>query len=387
MNKNILLRGCPVCQNIERAELLHTQEFTLSNNHLLPEKYDVIACGRCGFVYADTSANQDAYDKYYAEMSKYDMNYTCADSLLYIDRAKWINTFICNRTDSIIDIGCGNGQLLLELQKLGLSDLTGLDPSEKCVSDLKKKGINGITSSIFSISTSRKYDCAILSGVLEHIYDVGKIMETMKQLLKQRGFLFVCVPDASRYQDYDSIPFDYFNIEHINHFDETSLINLGFFHGLRVVNFFKTTIKLPQMEQPVIFCAYCNGDKTAMDWRNYSKKMVLKYIAHTRKNQTANIIIDKLAKSGEEIVIWGAGNYTNRLLAASNLSKCNIVMLVDNDKHKQGTSINGKPICSPNDLLNVRNAPTIIIAAVVFHNEIIAEIKRMGLPNKVIVLK
>jgi FlaA1/EpsC-like NDP-sugar epimerase len=115
--------------------------------------------------------------------------------------------------------------------------------------------------------------------------------------------------------------------------------------------------------------------------------MVLEYIAHTQKNQAANLIIDKLAESGEEIVIWGAGNYTNRLLVASNLSKCNIVMLVDNDKHKQGTDINGKPIYAPNKLLNMRNNPTIIIAAAVLHNEIIAEIKRMELPNKVIVLK
>ena len=205
MGKNSLHRACPVCQNIG-AELLRTQKFALPDNHPLPEKYDVVVCNRCGFVYADTTVNQDAYDKYYAELLKYDMNYTCADSLLYIDRAAWINMFIRSRTDSIIDVGCGNGQLLLELQNLGLLDLTGLDPSEKCVSVLKEKGIHGISGSIFSISTSKKYDCAILSGVLEHIYNVGKIMETMNQLLKHCGLLFVCVPDASRYQDYDTVP-------------------------------------------------------------------------------------------------------------------------------------------------------------------------------------
>ena len=387
MNKNILLRGCPVCQNIERAELLHTQKFTLSDNHLLPKKYDVIACGRCGFVYADTSANQDAYDKYYAEMSKYDMNYTCADSLLYIDRAKWINTFICNRTDSIIDIGCGNGQSLLELQKLGLSDLTGLDPSEKCVSDLKKKGINGITSSIFSISTSRKYDCAILSGVLEHIYDVGKIMETMKQLLKQRGLLFVCVPDASRYQDYDSIPFDYFNIEHINHFDETSLLNLGLQHGFSTISFLKTTITLSQTTQPMVFCVYENDEKSATDWQSYSRNCVADYITHTRKNVVINDIINQLIETKEEIIVWGAGNYTSRLLANAGLDKCNIIMIVDNDKHKQGSMISGKIVYSPNVIREMKKMPAILIGAAVFDDEIATEIKRMGLSNRVIVLK
>ena len=386
MRENSLQRPCPICRNAT-GELLHTQKFILPDNHILPSKYDVVTCENCGFIFADTTANQETYDRYYSEMSKYDMAYVNSDTLLFIERAAWINTLVHNKATSIIDVGCGNGQLLLELRKLGFSNLTALDPSPKCIEDIQQQGINGIAGSIFDITSSIRYDAIVLSGVLEHICDVAKIIQTIKSLAKPDGLLLICVPDASRYQDYDTVSFDYFNIEHINHFDETSLINLGFFHGLRVVNFFKTTIKLPQVEQPVIFCAYCNDDKTATDWRNYSKKMVLEYIAHTRKNQTANIIIDKLAKSGEEIVIWGAGNYTNRLLAASNLSKCNIVMLVDNDKHKQGTSINGKPICSPNDLLNVRNAPTIIIAAVVFHNEIIAEIKRMGLPNKVIVLK
>ena len=278
MNKNKLMRACPVCQNVVGAELLHTQKFALPDNHPLPGKYDVVACDRCGFVYADTPANQETYDKYYAEMSKYDMNYTCGETLLHIDRAAWINTFIRNRTDSIIDIGCGNGQLLLELQKIGLSDLNGLDPSEKCVSDLKGKGINGITSSIFSVSTSKKYDCAILSGVLEHIYDVRKIMETMKQLLKHSGLLFVCVPDASRYQDYDSVPFDYFNIEHINHFDETSLINLGLQHGFSTIGFLKTTITLSQTTQPVIFCVYENKGKPAANGQSYSRNGVVDYV-------------------------------------------------------------------------------------------------------------
>ena len=386
MRENSLQRPCPICRNAT-GELLHAQKFILSDNHILPSKYDVVACENCGLIFADTGANQIIYDRYYSEMSKYETAYVNNETSLFIERAAWIGTLIHNKDASIIDVGCGNGQLLLELRKLGFFNLTALDPSPKCIEDIRQQGINGVVGSVFDITSSIRYDAIVLSGVLEHICDVARIMQTLKSLVKSDGLLLIFVPDASRYQDYDTIPFDYFNIEHINHFNETSLINLGFFHGLRVTNFIKTTIRLSQVEQPVIFCAYSNCDKTATDWRNYSKKMVLEYIAHTQKNQAANLIIDKLAESGEEIVIWGAGNYTNRLLVASNLSKCNIVMLVDNDKHKQGTDINGKPIYAPNKLLNMRNNPTIIIAAAVLHNEIIAEIKRMELPNKVIVLK
>src|SRR3972149_1451522 len=301
MGTNGLQRACPVCQNVIGAEVLHTQQFALPDNYPLPGKYDVVACGKCGFVYADTPANQDDYDKYYGEMSKYDMNYTCADSLLYVDRAAWINSFIRNRSDSIIDIGCGNGQLLLELQKLGLSDLTGLDPSEKCISDLKEKGINVITSSIFSVSAGRKYDCAILSGVLEHIYGVKEIMETMKQLIKPCGQLFVCVPDASRYRDYDLVPFDYFNVEHINHFDETSLLDLGLRHGFSMTGFLKTTIRLSKTTQPAIFSVYENKGNPVANRQSYSRNCVAEYVGQTQENAKLNPIIDRLIETQEEI--------------------------------------------------------------------------------------
>ena len=386
MNKTNLQRPCPVCRNAT-GELLHTQKFVLPDNHILPSQYDVVACENCGFVFADTPATQDTYDKYYAEMSKYDMTYINNDSLLFIERASWISTLLHDKTASVIDVGCGNGQLLLELRKLGFSNLTALDPSSKCIDAIRQQGINAIVGSIFDITPSIQYNAIILSGVLEHICDIAKIMQTFKSLAKPGGLLLVCVPDASRYQDYDAVPYDYFNIEHINHFDETSLINLGFFHGSRVVNLLKTTISLPQMKQPVIFCAYSNEGKSSADWRNYSKKMILEYLDHTQKDQTVNHIIDMLAESGEEIVIWGVGNYTNRLLASSNLGKCNIVMLVDKDKHKQGSIVAGKTVFLPNALLDVRNNPAILVAAAVFHEEIIAEIRRMGLPNKVIVLK
>ena len=59
MSKKDLQRACPVCQNAKRGEVLHTQKFILSENHILPKEYNVVACSKCGFVYVDTSTNQD----------------------------------------------------------------------------------------------------------------------------------------------------------------------------------------------------------------------------------------------------------------------------------------------------------------------------------------
>lgn len=394
MSRKDSQRVCPICCSAERGETLHAQQFTLPNNHILSDKYDVVACNQCGFVYADTSSSQAIYDKYYAEMSMYEVSCVSNDNSLYARRAEWINAFFSDNNTSFIDVGCGNGRLLMELQKLNYSNLTALDPSKKCIEVIRNRGINGIVSSVFNVPKTKHYDCVILSGVLEHIYDVSKVMQTVKMLTKPNGLIFVCVPDASRYQYHDAVPFDYFNVEHINHFDEISLINLGFFHGLSAVSFLKT-LHAPstatssaslRVKQPIIFCMYQNKTNEINNWKSYSKQSVVSYISQTQTKKNAYHIIDEFVRSGDEIIVWGVGNYASRLLATSSLNKCNIVMFVDNDAHKQGTNINGKVICAPNAILTMRHKPIIAIAAV-FYDEIILEIKRRGIRNKVVVLR
>ncbi len=386
-NKKYPNRACPICQNKENGRVLHTQKFILAENNVLPNEYDIVACNMCGFVYADSAASQAVYDRYYADMSKYEMNYIESDTSLFIDRAAWITTFINDKSASFIDIGCGNGYLLIELQKLGFSNLTGLDPSQKCIDALLGRGIKGIAGSIFNIPHSVCHDCIILSGVLEHIYDVDSLMKMLKTIVRPQGYIFVCVPDASSYHDFDHIPFDYFNIEHINHFDETSLLNLGLLHGLRVIGLLKATITLSKVVQPVIFCIYQNAGKEAVNWKNYSATSVSEYIVKTKQNDTAQTIINKLKESGEKIIVWGAGNYAYRLLATTDLSECDIVAFVDNDRHKQGSTIGGRIIHAPDIIQQIPDKPAIFIAVAVFSDEVLSEIEKLGIKNRVIVLR
>ena len=64
-------RACPVCLG-QQAEIVHHQPFVLPDGHPLGRGYDVVACDGCGFVYADTSVSQAAYDEYYTRLSKYE---------------------------------------------------------------------------------------------------------------------------------------------------------------------------------------------------------------------------------------------------------------------------------------------------------------------------
>lgn len=387
IEKKNLCRPCPVCQNALNGKVLHTQKFVLSDNHLLPKEYDLVSCDQCGTVYADTSVGQDVYDRYYAEISKYDMDHSRNDTLWYADAAVLLDAIILDKNASILEVGCGSGRLLFELKKIGFLNLTALDPSQKCIDMIQRQSIQGISSSIFEVPCTQSYDVVILQGVLEHIYDVFRLMQILTKLTKPNGIILLGVPDASRYQDYDTVPYDYLNIEHINHFDEASLINLGFIHGLSVFRLFQTTLTFAQTTQPVIFCVYKQGEKKAASWEGVTQKSVLNYLEKTSKNKMTDSIIDTLVKGQEEIIVWGAGNYTSRLLATSRLGECNIAMFVDKDANKQGTSIIGRPVYAPDAILKMKTTSKILVAAAVYDGEILGEIKKMGIDNKVVVLK
>ena len=387
--KKQLLRRCPICLNSSKGDVLHTQSFVLPEGHLLSDakKYDIVSCCKCGFVFADTPVKQKVYDKYYTEMSKYEMSYSDIDLKKYISQAKAIRSVMANKNAMVIDVGAGNGGLLLALKELGYKNLTALDPSEKCVEHIRKSGIRAEVGSVFQHQVKDKFDLVILSHVMEHLVDVDKAMSALVSMTGDAGVIYVEVPDASMYGENDVVPFYFFDTEHINHFDEVSLINLGFSHGLQVFHLGKNQLRVSETANyPVIHAAYKRGENIT-DWKKCSRQRILKYIARSKKEKSSNDIIDGLVENKEDILIWGAGNFTMRMLDNSNLSRCNIIGFIDKDPRKQGMKIVNKTVYHPKFVKKLSLDATIVICSAIFFEQILYELKAMKIKNKVVVLK
>jgi len=383
------LRPCPVCSGTQSAEILHRQSFILPQGHILEKarEYDLVSCNTCGFVYADTTLKQKTYNMYYEKMSKYETDYNEIDIGRYTEQAKKISGFLMDKKARIIDIGCGNGGLLLALKKIGYNNLTALDPSTKCIKSIKKQGIAGVIGSIFKNEVNARFDMVILSHVLEHIVDVNVAIKMLIPLLDENGRIYIEVPDASSYNENLVVPFYYFDTEHINHFEEVSLINVGLRNGLRVINIGKKQIDASQSTKyPAIYAVYKKASKTA-DWKNSAKNSVKDYIKLSFNEKTMKAIIDDLLKKKEEVVIWGAGNYVMRLLHDTGLEKCNIKYFIDKDPKKHGLKLMDIAIYGPEKLQGIQPEITIAICSAVFSGDIFKELKEMNLPNKIVVLK
>lgn len=391
-------RKCPICEALQ-SEVLYTQHFILPDNMFLPAFYDIVSCLKCGFVYADTYASQKDYDLFYTEMSKYENpeiasggNNTFWDKNRLLRVASDLNKYI-NKQSAILDIGCANGGLLAILGEQGFVNLIGLDPSHSCVSYIKNNyGIRAIQGGIFDDDFSditfmgENFDMIILSHVLEHIYDLRLALNLIVSKLKDKAYLYIETPDAANYYKYQNVPFYYFDSEHINHFDLKHLVMLFEANGFSVEWYTQKEFFVSEKTLYPAVALVLRYDKNKFNnidaKHECSAKMsVSKHIEQSIIGQSYNKI-DILAEQYEEVIVWGAGQYTYRLLENSRLGDCNIIAFIDNDKSKQGMTIKGVNVYSPEYLKE--NRCTVLVCAALHTCEIVRQIKDMGIKRKIL---
>lgn len=392
----IAQRKCPICGEV-LADVLYTQRFSLPNNMLLPTVYDVVACSKCEFVYADTSASQEDYDLFYTEMSKYEEpeiasggGNTPWDRVRLTRVANDLAGYI-DKSSAILDIGCANGGLLSILQERGFNNLTGLEQSMECVNYIKKgRGIRVIQGGIFNKQfeemgfMEEKFDLVILSHVLEHICDFQSALDFIDGKLKENALLYIETPDAASYSRYPKVPFYYFDCEHINHFDLQHLKMLFETKGYSVQCYAQKEFPVSEdMLYPAAALLLKKKHKYKeidLIHKDTAKISVLKHIEQSIVEQNSDNI-NLLADQYDEIIVWGTGQYTLRLLENSRLGDCNIIAFIDNDKGKQGMILKGKKVHGPNFLEN--SGCTVLICSALYANEISKQIKGLGNKRKI----
>ena len=385
-------RACPVCAQ-SHASVMQSMRFALPDGHPLPDAYDVIVCRACGAVYADTSALQSDYDRYYAELSKYsDVATGTGAGQQAWDRdrlhsaASWIAETLGRKDARIVDIGCANGGLLDEFRELGFSALTGVDPSPACVAAVTASGMQGHVGTLFDLPNAVKgADCVILSHVMEHVRDVDVALSAVRGMLEPNGIVYVEVPDATRYAEFIVAPFQDFNVEHINHFSVATLGNALRRAGFRVERTIQKSINASATAlYPALgIIARAAADETeAGDPDLHLEANVSAYIARSQSAlESIRTHLNRALADEPRIIIWGTGQTTLTLL--SNLSlRPEIVALTDSNPRYHGRRLGGIRVIPPEEV-GTLDAP-ILIGSLISHVAIEARVRELGLPNRTI---
>jgi len=92
----------------------------------------------------------------------------------------------------VLELGCGNGELLAALNPLvGV----GVDFSAEMISLASKRqpGLQFIQANAEEFSSAEKFDIVILSDILNEVWDVQELFENVRRLLKPNGRLLINV--------------------------------------------------------------------------------------------------------------------------------------------------------------------------------------------------
>ena len=389
-------RPCAVCDG-QRVEPLRSMRFILPDGHPLVDRYDVVACVECGFVYADTASPQSDYDRYYADSSKYSdaRTSTGAGEQAWDDRRlEHTARLIAEHTApdaSIVDIGCANGGLLRWLARLGATHLLGIDPSPACVDAVRSLGISALPGTILAMPAGAPQgDCVILSHVLEHARDVRAAVSALRRAVRAGGIAYVEVPDATRYAECLVAPLQDFNVEHINHFSPVALTNVLERGGFRVEQIGRKTIEAsPGNPYPALWAIARAEEperRAAVERDMELVDSIREYIdASSARLTGVDRHLDDVLRGVPEVVVWGTGQTTLTLLTGTRLGGARVVAFADSNPVYHGRLLAGTPVVPPESLTSF-DAP-ILIGSMLHHRAIADRIREIGLPNRVITLE
>jgi len=402
-------RACGACGATGNT-VCHHQRFIVPDGYPLPAEYNIAICRRCGFVYADPAATQRDYDRFYCEWSKYDDSATATGSgLSPYDAARLTVTAsniaraLPSRAASILDAGCATGGLLTALRDHGFTAVAGLDPSPRCAAACRERGFEAYVGSISTASAPAhmpRFDCVVVSHVLEHVYDIPAFFTAARRLLAPGGYLYIETPDATCYDDYLYAPFQEFNTEHINHFSARALENTARRFGFQPVLVEQKVIQTAaDTLYPAVFGLFhdCGGtaDEHAVVCDQELPSRIAAYIRHSAEQmERINQHLASQLANTPRVILWGAGQLAMKLLALPCLAQTEVRALVDNNPILRGKTLAGAPIIGPGGIgpqeMGPRNIAAtrepIIIATLLHADEISAQIRRLGLSNPVISL-
>jgi len=388
-------RKCPVCC-AEQNELIWKENFG-NASHVLLEKYAVNICANCGMAYVSPVPEQSDWNEYYAKMSKYDSPNKIPgvyDEIRFDKVAVFFEGNNIPKEFCVLDVGCGSGGLLRSLCQHEYSNLFGLDPSPKVAEQFRdEKCITIKTAAVGDFKPDCAYDLIVLMGVLEHVMDLDSFLRKITNMQKPSGLLYIEVPDASKFMDCSDGPFQQFSVEHINFFSYKLLKRLMIRFGYVSVaekRYMLTIARNIEVSTMMSLWKKQLQDQPLGEMINEQDRQLTRELARyieksSRCMSEMQKIIDRVVDQNKEIIVWGAGTLTLRLLSQTSLKAARIRVFVDSNPNYQGQMIGNVPIVLPTQIVGMELP--ILVSSYISQQEIVQQIRtEMGLQNELILL-
>lgn len=200
---------CEVCRSNKIVDVFNS--VNAHGRHLISdrEKFTVSRCETCAVVFLKNIKVDEEYYKKYYELGYYDQAGVKSGSLLErflaflsklsIQRKeKLIRYYLDDKKNkiSILDVGCGSGDFLLNLNPLEFNRY-GTEINKEGFEISKKRGLRVFYGNLNEIDFGKiKFDCVSLWQVLEHVGKPIELLRNVHRILSSNGILILQVPNT-----------------------------------------------------------------------------------------------------------------------------------------------------------------------------------------------
>lgn len=211
-------KECPVCN----SKIIRKIDKKMS--------YKIYKCQNCQMKFAQNPLIQKEYKEIYNEESlkrlalqptmKIETQYLWS----FLDQVTWETM---NKKGDFLDIGCSCGAML-SLAKNNKWNEYGIDLSSEAVIICKHKGLQAENTTIEEFVSIKKFNLITLIDVIEHVENILKTIEKIKNLFANNGILMVTTPIKKL--GHFATP------THINYFTYFTLINFLEKQGFEILS-------------------------------------------------------------------------------------------------------------------------------------------------------
>lgn len=389
--RNIKQQKCPICCNSEMMVFFQAESLPVFCNVLWDSRTKAMAaplskihlsyCNECGLLY------NVAFDQ---TLMQYSAAYE--NSLHFSQRFQQWAEGAAGRLvrqyqlydKDIIEIGCGQGDFLEIIQRLGNNRVLGFDPSykpEQTALDIEKPAITIIPKAYSEVSGDYQADFICCRHVLEHIDRPLEFLKNIRSSIGQRKdcVVYFEVPNALYSLEHMGL-WDII-YEHCSYFTSESLANLFLRAGFEPIEIterydgqFLTIEARPGHDdvKPVSDCKWvvANIRHLIDNFQNVYREKV---------NSWTSTLSD-LESQNSRIVIWGAGSKGITFVNTLNISYKQVEYIVDVNPRKCGKFVPGTAQCIVGpDFLREYRPDTTIIMNPIYQSEIQAAISEFDI--------
>ncbi len=388
-------RRCPVCQTPEPRSFFRLDAVPVHQNLLMASRQEAVACRRggidlafcraCGFV-----ANLSFDPALLAYSPWYENAQCCSASFqAYLDEvAAHLVTRYGLRHKRVIEIGCGKGDFLALLCRLGGNEGVGFDPSFEPQRGPVPPSVTVIRDFYSERYAGYQADLFCCRHTLEHVADPRGFVSQLRRAIGDRSgtAVFFEVPDVRWILD--GLVFWDVCYEHCNYFSPASLSAL-----FEAAGFEPRAIRTAFGDQYLWLEAV---PARPLPGRAESRPPAVESLTravdrfeggHAARMREVREAIEEARHLGRRAVLWGAGAKGVMLLNGLGMGPDTIECIVDINPRKQGRFVpgTGQEIVAP-EFLRDYKPDTVFVMNPNYLAEVRGQMDAMGLRPAVVSL-